>query len=57
MIISSKPSRKTKSMSHKSVKSTRSLKAEEEAKAAAIQIQLKYHQAETEIKKIKIEKK
>ena len=51
----SKPSRKTKSASHTSMKSTRSLKTEEEAKPAAIQIQLKY-QAETEMAKLKIEK-
>ena len=53
---SSKISRKTKSASHTSMKSTRSLKTEEEAKAAAIQVQLKYHQAETEMVKLKIEK-
>ena len=54
---SSKASRKTrKSVSYASVKSNRSLKTEEEAKAAAIQVQLKYHQAETEMIKMKIEK-
>ena len=45
---SSKISRKTKSASHTSMKSTRSLKTEEEAK-----VQLKYHQAETEAAKEK----